>query len=284
MKKSLLVLALVAQTASASVEISKSKFYGMVCIGAQTMYSSASGLPNAAESKIVRKQLVDNDPKNAVQQYNLATLQSAWGSPGFLGKLEAGYDCQIPNSCFVWGGFIGGGWTNNDVKNTYFGSSQTANSESPITPNLKVTSKGFFNVGFRLGASAGNAMPFILIGYSWHSLSANLARLGAIAKDQTAADLPLQTGAVSYNQFRSQKLSKGVSCLLTGAGIEYNITPALILGLRAEFHIGSKRTFTFANNLFTNEDGHYVQPVVKVKPIFSQVLFTLSYAFPTCRK
>jgi len=266
MKKLLILAALCSQVQAESVPVG-SKFYIDLGVGLTKMYGKAT--PYSSQQAVY--DLPAGRANNAYELYNLQTLASGWGNYQLATMLNVGYDCKLRDSMVVMGMFLGGGYGGGLYSAPYSSDSSTYVAAAEYSTLRKhhvgFREKGRFNVGFRMGVAAGSFFPHIRLGWSMHFVGAHIRRPNA-----------------DTVQLEKYKISKGVSALTVGCGVDYQVTQSFILGALFDVSFGKKTRFNFSKKNILWAPGQVDTNLsVRLKPTFSTFLVTAKWAFPTCR-
>lgn len=266
--KKLLILAALLSAVQAEGTVG-SKAYIEMGLGFTNMYGSVRGLS-------------DNQPFRPADarratffQYETNTAKSGWGGTQFSSAVNVGYDCKMRDSLVVMGMYAGGGYSGGLYKSPYDGiySANTAAAGLPAAYlastqlfNISFREKGRIGVGFRMGLAAGSFLPYVRLGWAMHFMGAQIKRPNA---DTLALE--------KYN------VSKGVSALTVGCGVDYQVTNSFIMGAVFDVSFGQKAKFNFAKKNILWAPGKIDQTLsARLKPTFSTFLVTAKWAFPTC--
>jgi opacity protein-like surface antigen len=263
--KKLLILAALLSAVQAEGTVG-SKAYIEMGLGFTNMYGGVRGLS-------------DNQPFTPVAnrttpffQYETNNIKSGWGGTQFSSAVSMGYDCKMRDSLVVMGMYAGGGYSGGLYKAPYDGvysSKPTAlgnYASSAQTFNISFREKGRIGVGFRMGLAAGSFLPYVRLGWAMHFMGAQIKRPNA---DTLALE--------KYN------VSKGVSALTVGCGVDYQVTNSFIMGAVFDMSFGQKAKFNFAKKNILWAPGKIDQTLsARLKPTFSTFLVTAKWAFPTC--
>jgi len=246
-----------------------SKAYIEMGLGFTNMYGSVRGLSDNQPFT------VQADRTKPYYQYEINNLKSGWGGTQFSSVVNAGYDCKMRDSLVVMGMYAGGGYSGGlykapydgvyNIKTAAAGVAAVYNSASQVF-NISFREKGRIGVGFRMGLAAGSFLPYVRLGWAMHFMGAQIKRPNA---DTLVSE--------KYN------VSKGVSALTIGCGVDYQVTSSFIMGAVFDMSFGQKAKFNFAKKNILWAPGKTDNILsARLKPTFSTFLVTAKWAFPTC--
>ena len=263
--KKLLILAALLSAVQAEGTVG-SKAYIEMGLGVTNMYGSVRCL---SENQPFVPAFARRAP---YFQYETNTAKSGWGGTQFCSAVNVGYDCKMRDSLVVMGMYAGGGYSGGLYKSPYQGIySAKVSLEQQYTLstqlfNISFREKGRIGVGFRMGLAAGSFLPYVRLGWAMHFMGAQIKRPNA---DTLALE--------KYN------VSKGVSALTVGCGVDYQVTNSFIMGAVFDVSFGQKAKFNFAKKNILWAPGQIDQTLsARLKPTFSTFLVTAKWAFPTC--
>lgn len=264
MKKILVLAALLSQVQAEGV--TGSKFYLDLGLGVTNMYGAVRGTT-------ARTEPYDGSALNRnYYEYFSGNIRSGWGGTQFSSLLNVGYDCKMRDSLVVMGMFAGGGYSGGlygapyDVQKQIYTGDAGIFAAEPASGQVVFREKGRINAGFRMGIAACSFFPHIRLGWTMHFMGAQINRPNA-----------------DTFQMEKYKVSKGVSALTVGCGVDYQVTNSFILGAIFDVSLGGKTRFNFAKKNILWAPGNVDDKLsIRLKPTFSTFMVTAKWAFPTC--
>lgn len=280
MKRFLTLIALMA--AGQSPVGADGRFYVETGVGVTTMYGNMVGKTSGPSANPAV------GAESTRFEYFMDSIKSGWGGPQAAASLNVGYACKWSGSPLTVGIFGGGGYGGAGYKAPYNGVAiQTVGTESS-TQNINsyalIREKGRFDAGFFLGVLLNSLiLPYLRLGYSIHRIDTTLHRQDPVSM-----------------AWQKSRIAKWNSAMFVGVGCDYNVTPALAVGVLADFTFGKRTTSDFSKkNLYytavQNKDstdrvipGSYrgiadKSLATRLKATFTTVMVTAKWSFPACR-